>query len=166
MAGGTGTFSFDSYARELCMGTMLCMDSSECVIEKLDKCKLFPFRESCLTYLLAKEIKENTPQVYEEWKKAVEKQESDIKRHGINAVIVYGLAKIYSLRKCIIIPALGDDLIKNIKEMRISELMADLESLFDYDLRSSVFGMDEDNQLAVLKIFKMFYDGTKQPVIL
>ncbi len=164
MAGGTG--NFDNYAQDLCRGALFCMDSSECMTEKLDKCKKFPSQEFCFAYFLAKEVKKNLPRVYEEWKKIIERQEEDGNKHGVNAIIIYGLAKIHGIRGCIIIPALGDDMVERIKKMELPELMVDLEPLLDYDLKSLMCGKSEENQLAVLRIFKMFYDGTKQPAIL
>lgn len=164
MAGGAG--AIDNYPKDLCRWALSCMYSSECLTERLSECRYSQNREFCFVYSLAKEIERNLPRVYEEWKKTVERQEEDGKKHGVNAIIVYGLAKIYELRRFIIIPALGEDLIERISKMELPELRADLEALLDYDLKSLMCGISEENQLVVLKIFKMFYDGTKQPAIL
>ncbi len=164
MAGGIG--SFDNYPQDLCRWALSCMYSSECITEKLSECKYPQNREFCLVSFLAKEVKKNLPRVYEEWKKIIERQEEDGDKHGVNAIIIYGLAKIHGIRGCIIIPALGDDMVEKINRMELSGLMVDLEPLLDYDLKSLMCGRSEENQLAILKIFKMFYDGTKQPAIL
>jgi hypothetical protein len=44
--------------------------------------------------------------------------------------------------------------------------MAALKPLLDNDFKSLMYMKSEENQIAVLRVLKMFYDGTKQPAIL
>ncbi len=154
-----------TFAREVTIGLMFCSNSHECFFGKtneLNACEL-SLAGDCLATSFVEDVKKNSPLLHDEWKKVVESQFSPVQGEGINILIFYGLTKIYS-NSGFVVPTITADLVEGAKQLDFGQLVAGLQEIFDDDILVSFGDIDQTHLLSVLRILKMFADGSNQVV--